>query len=369
MLTGQRAFKGASRADTLSAILDRDPPPMTMPGGPVPLPLERVVRRCLEKDPEDRFQAARDVAFALEALSSATESLPQAQLPAPRLSPWLKPALLGLLVAAASGAAGLWYGQRAAVRPLPSFARLTAERGVVYDARFTPDGRTVVYSAAWEGSPPEVFSTRVESPVPRAFGFPPGGIQSVSPSGELALLRSRPGNVGWPKLGTLARVPFAGGVPRDVLEDVAAADWAPDGTLCVLRRVGAEMQLEWPIGTVLYRSPGIYHVNGVRVSPRGDQAAFAEDTPSGSALRLVNRAGRARTIAADAGADGLRVGAWRTRAVVPPGPDPSCRRPLGSTPRRPQLRVFLLLLRRLGRGPRADELLAERRACSGTRAG
>ncbi len=134
--------------------------------------------------------------------------------------------------------------------------------------------------------------------MPRSFGFPTGGIQSVSPTGELALLRSRPGNVGWPKLGTLARVPFAGGVPRDVLEDVASADWAPDGSLCVLRRVGSEMQLEWPIGTVLYRSPGIFRLNTVRVSPRGDQAVFAEDTPSGSALRLVDRGGHVRTIPA-----------------------------------------------------------------------
>ena len=298
MLAGQRAFKGASRADTLSAILERDPPPMERPGEPVPLPLERIVRRCLEKDPEDRFQSARDVAFALEALSSATGRIPEALLPVPSRSRWLKPTLLGLLVAAASGVAGLWYGKRAAFRPLPTFAFLTTERGVVYDARFTPDGRTVVYSAAWEGNPPEVFSTRVESPAPRPFGFPTGGIQSVSPSGELALLRSRPGNVGWPKLGTLARVPFAGGVPRDVLEDVASADWAPDGSLCVLRRVGVEMQLEWPVGTVLYRSPGIYRVNVVRVSPRGDQAAFGEDTPSGPALRLVDRGGRVRTIAA-----------------------------------------------------------------------
>ena len=297
MLAGQRAFKGASRADTLSAILDRDPPPMERPGGPVPPSLERVVRRCLEKDPEDRFQSARDVAFALDALSSASGRIPEPGLPTPRRVRWLRPVLLVLLAAAASGAAGLCYGKRAATRPLPTFAPLTSERGALYDARFTPDGRMVVYSAAWEGKPPEVFSTRVESPVPRSFGFPAGGIQSVSPGGELALLRSRPGNVGWPKLGTLARVPFAGGVPRDVLEDVASADWAPDGSLCILRRVGREMQVEWPIGTVLYRSPDIPHPNFVRVSPRGDQAAFGEDTSSGSALRLVDRGGRVRTIA------------------------------------------------------------------------
>jgi serine/threonine protein kinase len=297
MLAGQRAFRGASRADTLSAILDRDPPPMERPGEPVPPSLERVVRRCLEKDPEDRFQSARDVAFALEALSSATGKIPDAPLPAPRRSRWVKPILLGLLVALASGAVGLWYGKRLAIRPLPTFAPITSERGALYDARFAPDGRTVVYSAAWEGNPPEVFSIRVESPVPRSFGFPPGGVQSVSPTGELALLRSRPGNVGWPKLGTLARVPFAGGVPRDVLEDVASADWAPDGSLCVLRRVGTQMQLEWPIGTVLYRSANIPHVTVVRVSPRGDEVAFVEDKAGGAALQLADRRGRVRTVA------------------------------------------------------------------------
>jgi dipeptidyl aminopeptidase/acylaminoacyl peptidase len=215
-----------------------------------------------------------------------------------------------LAVAAASGAAGLWYGKRAATRPLPRLTSLTSERGVVYDARFTPDGRTVVYSAAWDGKPPEVFSARVESPVPRPFGFPPGGIQSVSPSGDLALLRSRQGNVGWPKLGTLARVPFAGGAPRDVLDDVASADWAPDGSLCVLRRVGAEMQVDWPIGTVLYRSPGIPHANGVRVSPRGDVAVFAEPTSSGPALRLTDRGGRVRTITSLSGPRGYMGWAW-----------------------------------------------------------
>jgi eukaryotic-like serine/threonine-protein kinase len=297
MLAGQRAFKGASRADTLSAILDRDPPPMEKPGEPVPPSLERVVRRCLEKDPEDRFQSARDVAFALEALSSATGRIPEGLLPGPSRFRWLKPVLMGLLVAAASGAAGLWYGKRMATRPLPTFTPLTSERGVLYDARFTPDGRTVVYSAAWEGNPPEVFSTRIESPVPRPFGFPPGGVQSVSSTGELLLLRNRPGNVGWPKLGTLARVPFAGGAPRDVLEDVAAADWAPDGSLCVLRRVGGEMQLEWPIGTVLYRSASIPLASFVRVSPRGDEVAFREDRARGSALQLADRSGRVRTLA------------------------------------------------------------------------
>jgi len=67
---GAASVQGATKADTLAAILEKDPPVMALPGGAVPLPLERVVLRCLEKDPDDRFQSARDVAFALEALST-----------------------------------------------------------------------------------------------------------------------------------------------------------------------------------------------------------------------------------------------------------------------------------------------------------
>jgi serine/threonine protein kinase len=82
MLTGQRAFKGATKADTLAAILEKDPPAMALPGGAVPAPLERVVLRCLEKDPDDRFQSTRDVAFALEALSTGSMNEPGTVLPA-----------------------------------------------------------------------------------------------------------------------------------------------------------------------------------------------------------------------------------------------------------------------------------------------
>jgi len=72
MLLGKRAFAGETAADTLSAILHQEPPEIASAEGPIPAGLERVVRRCLEKDPEERFQSARDVAFALEALTGPT---------------------------------------------------------------------------------------------------------------------------------------------------------------------------------------------------------------------------------------------------------------------------------------------------------
>ena len=76
MVTGRRAFDGPSAADTIVSILHRDPPEMSatafVPGG-----LERIVRRCLEKDPDDRFQTARDLGFALESLSGWTPAAPR----------------------------------------------------------------------------------------------------------------------------------------------------------------------------------------------------------------------------------------------------------------------------------------------------
>jgi serine/threonine protein kinase/Tol biopolymer transport system component len=73
MLSGRRAFRKDTHAETLSAILTDDPPELTSYSGVVSAGLARVVRRCLEKDPEDRFQSARDVAFALDAVSGMSE--------------------------------------------------------------------------------------------------------------------------------------------------------------------------------------------------------------------------------------------------------------------------------------------------------
>ena len=72
MLTGRRAFAGDSQVDTMSAILKEDPPEMVRDGREIPHAIEQVVRHCLEKDPDNRFQSARDLAFALSTLSSTT---------------------------------------------------------------------------------------------------------------------------------------------------------------------------------------------------------------------------------------------------------------------------------------------------------
>jgi hypothetical protein len=256
MLSGQRAFKGATKADTLSAILEHDPPPMTMPGGPVPLPLERVVRRCLEKDPDDRFQSARDVAFALDALSTGSVSESAAPVvPATSTRQWLRAGAVLLMTAALVGLGFLW-GRRAFEKPAPTFKQLTFRRGWLDYARFAPDGRTIVYGAGWDGRPVELFQTRTDSPESRPLGLTHAKVLSISPQGQMAILLDPSRREGYFTWGTLAVAPLAGGTPRELLENVNAADWTPDGRdLCVSRlHPNGEVTVELPPGTVLHRT-------------------------------------------------------------------------------------------------------------------
>jgi len=287
MLSGRRAFSGDTPADTMTAILTKDPEDLSRPGLEVPQSLERIVRRCLEKDPGERFQSAKDVAFALEAESGTSRSAATAAgvTVAPR-GRWLAAAALGLPLLLAGVGIGLLYGRKVWERPHPKITQLTFRRGLLDSARFTPDGKTVVYSAFWDGNPPEIFTARVESPESRSLGLPPARLMSVSSTSELAILLMAPGDLSNLSTGTLARVPLAGGEPRRVLNDVLAADWSPDGReLAVVRRVEGEFQLEYPIGKVLARPIGTL---GVRVSPRGDRVANCD----GGGITVYDRSGR-----------------------------------------------------------------------------
>ena len=160
MLSGRRAFKRDTAAETLTAILNEDPPELSASTPAVGPGLDRIVRRCLEKRPENRFHSAHDLGLALEAVSGAGSSGTVAAPPAarPRIG-WPVGAVAALLALGA----GFFAGERAAERPLPSFRRITFRRGNVDSARFAPDGQTIVYSAAWGVDPRETFSTRLGS--------------------------------------------------------------------------------------------------------------------------------------------------------------------------------------------------------------
>src|SRR5439155_1724289 len=174
--------------------------------------------------------------------------------PAPRLPlGWVLPAAAALAAGIAAGflLRGLTANTRTGA-PV-ELSQLTYARGSIMSARFAPDAQTVVYAAAWEGLPLDVFTTRPGSSESRSLGLAGAGLLAISSTGELALSLNRHFMFGFETAGTLARVPLAGGAPREVLENVEDADWSPDGkSLAVARHVGNRNRLDYPIGTVLY---------------------------------------------------------------------------------------------------------------------
>src|SRR6266536_40980 len=259
MLSGHRAFHGDTAADTMSAILTKEPPDLSATNRDVHPGLDRIVRHCLEKNPGERFHSAHDLAFDLEALSGV--STPAAAV-APSRARLRRRSLFAPItaLAAAVSALALGYvlGARTGRVPPSSFHQLTFRRGEISSARFAPDGRTILYSAAWEGGPTEIFSSRVEAPESRPYGLAGAEVLSVSRTGELAISLRRRVATAFIRTGTLARVSATGGVaPREILEDVQWADWGPDGeNLAVVRDVGALNRLEYPIGKLLYQTNG-----------------------------------------------------------------------------------------------------------------
>jgi len=293
MLTGRRAFQEDSGAETMTAILRKDP--IESPSHGIPPGLERVVRHCLEKSAEERFQSARDLGFALEAVSSFSGAT---LAPSPDIE-WRRRRGLTALVAAVALlsllAISFMLGSNTGVRPIPSFQRLTFRRGTVSSARFAPDGHTIVYGATWEGAPTRLHSSRTDGRDSNRLDLPDADIASVSSTGEMAILLGYrlAFNDGTP--GTLARVPLAGGAPREILNDVAGADWSPDGqSLAVVRRVGSRWTLEFPIGQILYESSD--RLRSPRVSPRGDRVAFFTQTSTGGTVDVVDLSGTKTTL-------------------------------------------------------------------------
>jgi eukaryotic-like serine/threonine-protein kinase len=198
--------------------------------------------------------------------------LPPIVPPAPE-RPELAPVIIA--IAALAIGVGAFLGYYAHRTQAPDFQRLTAQRGTIYSARFAPDGRNVVYAAAWNGEPIGIFSTDIKLPGARNLGLPATDLLAVSSSGQLAVLQPLERRFLMTVRGTLGQLPMTGGAPRPIAENVEGADWAPDGkTLAIVRSVGGLEQLEFPVGHVLYRTPG--WISHARVSPKGNRIAFLD---------------------------------------------------------------------------------------------
>jgi len=310
MLSGSLPFARETIVECMTAILKEDPPEIAQAGASPSL--QRIVQHCLEKKPGERFQSARDIAFALRALSGSV--VVSGQAGAVRRRGW-RPWLVAAAVAATLGAAGLaayWRGERSGrhLAAAVTFHQMSFRRQMIFQAAFSRDGETIVYSAALEGNVPELFTLRPEYPEPHPLGLPRAHLLSISSKGEMAILTNARFFRQRLFVGTLARVSLGGTAPREILEGVRQADWSPDGSeLAILRAVAGKDRLEFPIGKVLYETAG--YLSDLRVSPQGDRVALFEHPvryDDRGSLIIVDRAGKRTLLAGEyEGEEGL---AW-----------------------------------------------------------
>ena len=165
-----------------------------------------------------------------------------------------------------------------------TYHQLTFRKGTVLSARFAPDNHTVIYSAAWAGLAPELFSTRADSIESRPLGLSQVDLLGISSQGEIAVsLKPTTLQGFFGTLGTLGRTPLTGGTaPREVLENVEWSDWSPDGSnLLVVRTVGNENRLEYPLGKVIYKVAAPRWISHPRISRDGKRIAFCEHDARG----------------------------------------------------------------------------------------
>jgi hypothetical protein len=292
MFTGQRAFRRETGLETMHAVLHDDPSdPLTLNPN-LPPATAAVIRRCLEKNREERIQSARDLAFDLQQLRELTSgSRTFARGALPDAWRWLQPALVAaaLIAAGAVGVLLLWP------QPAPAFEQVTFLRGRVGGARFVSDGRAVIYSQAQRGNALEVWRFNLgESPASLPLDFPAGSDLLAVRAGEVALALDREFVVGERFVGTLALAPIGGGPPRGRTEVVDDADWdAVTGRLAIARANRDHTgQIEYPPGTVLHKAGG--SMRFLRLSPDGQRIAFLADETGrgiGGTVTVIDLAG------------------------------------------------------------------------------
>jgi len=230
MLTGRRAFQGATPADTMSAILKEDPPELaTAASGTSPSPaLQRIVQHCLEKKPGERFQSARDIAFALEAISGSSTGSGVAAAPAGAaglgiLSGRLAWLICGALVVSVVAGAIWWRNPK----PIPATMYFSAPFATAArDIAVAPNGNTVAVVGYKESARKSViWIYEVGSPDARSLADTEGAsFPFWSPDGRFLAFFAD---------GKLKKIEAAGG-PVQTLCDAASGrggSWNNDGVI------------------------------------------------------------------------------------------------------------------------------------------
>ena len=231
MLTGKRAFSGTSQASLIAAILEREPPPVSQLVPTSPPALDRAIRRCLAKDPDERWQSMLDLRAELEWIASGGASaLPVAADTAPRRRPtWLR-ATAALVGAAALVALGSVLDRPATTVAhvtrttilLPAATELDVENGAI---ALSPDGTKLAYTASMRGEPRRLWIRPLDSLTPQALAGTEGATYPFwSPDGsQLGFFAER----------KLRKVPAAGGIVQAIADAPAGRGgaWSTSGVI------------------------------------------------------------------------------------------------------------------------------------------
>jgi Tol biopolymer transport system component len=284
MLSGRRAFRGDTAADTMTAILKEDPPELSETGRNVPPSLQRIVRHCLEKSPEARFRSASDIAFDLEAISEMSVEARAAVAPGVSSGRILKAA-----IAAIAAAALLLLAYRAGPRsPAPAavgpslrahFTQLTSDPGVEEFPTLSPDGKLLAYASRATGNE-DIYVLRVggKNPIDLTKDEPADDTEpAFSPDGSQIAFRSERQGGGIFLMGS------TGESVRRLTDTGFTPAWSPDGKEIVFVTESVRDPLDraytselWSVDVVSGAKKRLYTGDAVQpsVSPHGLRVAF-----------------------------------------------------------------------------------------------
>ena len=309
LVTGKLPFEGETTSDVIAALIKDEPESMRTSVPDLPVEFEEVVSEALVKDRGHRYQTIAEFLSALQGLkdkiksgalvnttdgsldsqtiSTRTATDPQAKQKTERVSlpkGWTLTIALGLMVVVGVVTVLSFRRRSPQVKDSPSVKekidatsrQLTNRDGFISAARFGADGSSVVYSAGFDGKPLELFYNNGESAESRPAGIGSTSLKSVSRSGKIAVLVNFTLNWSDGYNGTLRILsPDGGQTDTPDIEGVDDAAFAPDGnSFAIFRSVFGEQRLEYPAGTVLYKSQG--WMSYPRFSPKGDKIAFFE---------------------------------------------------------------------------------------------
>ncbi len=247
MATGKKAFAGKTQASVISAIMSSDPPPMSSLQPMTPPALDRVVKKCLAKESEDRWQSARDLTdelkwIAAETVSHATPAAAPAT-PARMWLRWVAISAVACLVAAAVAALLAWFFRPAAPKAVTRFSIFLPPgqrmEGLGKAIAISPDGTRLVYSAGPSTLAHQLYIRDMDGLQARPIPGTEGGLNPFfSPDGQW---------IGFMNNGeTLMKVPLVGGAPISLADvgggDFLGASWGSQGVIAFAPRAAVPLQ-------------------------------------------------------------------------------------------------------------------------------